>query len=168
MSVKMYIDGYNVLRKIPQLSKLMKSDADAARRRFVDLLAARNDVRKNVSTTVVFDAYGEAINAVPWIYVVFANTRTADSWIRMKIEAERSARNILVISSDHEIQNHASACGAAVMRAEDFLRPQPERRDNRRQDHCPEVEDESYKNRAITDDEMQFWLDEFTSKKTKE
>jgi predicted RNA-binding protein with PIN domain len=159
----MYIDGYNVLRKIPQLSRLMKSDADAARRRFIDFLATRDDVRKTASTTVVFDAYGEAITTVPWIHVIFTNTRSADSWIKMKIDGDKSTRNTLVISSDHEIQNHASAYGAAVMRAEEFLQPPHERRE-----HHPEEDDESYKNRAMSRDEMQFWLDEFTSAKKRE
>jgi predicted RNA-binding protein with PIN domain len=156
-----YIDAYNVLRKIVPLSKLLKSDADAARRRFVDFLATREDVRKCSSTTVVFDGHGEAISAVPWIRIVFTNTRTADSWINMKIEAEKNTRNVLVITSDHEIQNHVSAFGASVLRSEDFIQStQPSRQ------HRSENNDESYKEQPISSKEIQFWLSEFNSKKS--
>ena len=156
----MYIDGYNVLRKIPRFEKLLRSDGDAARRRFVEFVAAHDAVRKYAATYIVFDGHGEPISSGIRIRVIFANTRTADSWIKLKIEGEKNTRNTLVVSSDHEVQNNARACGASILRAEDFL--------NSRQDRESHDNEESYKEQNVSPDEIQFWLDEFSSPKKPE
>jgi predicted RNA-binding protein with PIN domain len=116
---KVYIDGYNLLRKVVRYDKLMKSNADAARRSFVESLRAK--IPRGAHATIVFDGAGEAIGGGNPFRVVFSLTRSADNWIRTSLEKENNPRTVLVVSSDHEVQNHARACGAMVSRSEDFL-----------------------------------------------
>jgi predicted RNA-binding protein with PIN domain len=114
-----YIDAYNVLHKIPQLSRLLKSNAEAARQSLVAMLAARHEHASTMH--VVFDSYGAPIAGPRGVKVVFAMTRTADAWIRMQIEKESHPRSVLVVSSDHEVCAHAAAMGAEVRRAEEYM-----------------------------------------------
>ena len=115
---KVYVDGYNVLRKVPRFAKLLKSNSDAARRGFVESL--KRKVKQGVFLNVVFDGAGEHIPPQGPISVTFTYTRTADSWIRMALERESQPAAVLVVSSDHEVMNHARAHGAFVMGALEF------------------------------------------------
>jgi len=117
---KTYIDGYNVLRKISRYARLLKSNADAARRGFVEFVRSHPQARGSV--TIVFDGFGEAISAGKQLTVVFANTRTADTRIRLELEQQNQRSSIRVISSDREVQDHARAFGAQILSSEDFLR----------------------------------------------
>ena len=116
---KIYVDAYNLLRRDHRLARLMKSNADAARRSFVELVGSR--LRHAQQCVVVFDGNGEAISSGSRLSVVFSNTRTADSWIRMRLEKETDRKSVLVVSSDREVCNHAAVCGAGVLSAEAFL-----------------------------------------------
>ena len=114
-----YIDAYNVLHKVPRLSRLLASNADAARRGLVTMLSSRREHATVMH--IVFDSCGEPINDVRDVTVVFSMSRSADAWIRMRVEQERNPRAVLVVSSDREVISHAAAMGAAVRTAEEFL-----------------------------------------------
>ena len=148
-----YIDGYNVLRKISRLERLMKSNADAARRGLVEFVRKR--MRSKGHITIVFDGHGEVIGGGPSIAVVFSLTRTADDWIRLHLELNRHPRMVLVVSSDNEVRGHALECGAEVMTSQEFIA-----------DRKAEKEDytEMYlKTRPVPESEVRFWLKEFDS-----
>ena len=146
-----YIDGYNVLRKISRLERLMQSNADAARRGLVEYVRRR--ARSRGHLTIVFDGHGEVIGAGAKISVVYSLTRTADSWIRLNLEKERQPRMCLVISSDNEVRAHALACGADVLGAQEFIAD----RKNEKQD--PEEMQE--KTRQLSESEVRYWLRQF-------
>lgn len=146
-----YIDGYNVLRKISRLERLMKSNADAARRGLVEFVRKR--ARGKGHITIVFDGHGDVIGAGSSIAVIFSLTRTADDWIRMHLEQNRQPRMALVVSSDNEVRGHALECGAEVMSAQEFIAD----RRTEKEDHA-----EMYlKTRPVPDSEVRFWLNEF-------
>ncbi len=148
-----YIDGYNVMHKVPRYSKLMKSDSDAARRGFVESLRGR--IPGGAQAVVVFDGAGEHIASDGRISVRFSLTRSADSWIRKAVESETHPARVLVVSSDHEVQNHARACGAQVQRAEDFL--------NSREPGKPQEEKPSAG--TLSDREVSEWMKLFAAGK---
>jgi predicted RNA-binding protein with PIN domain len=153
---KTYIDGYNVLRKIARLERLMLSDADAARRGFIEFVRKRSRSKGHI--VVVFDGHGEVIGGGQNISVVFSLTRTADDWIRMTLEQDRHPRMALLVSSDNEVRAHALACGAEVMRSQDFI-----------SDREVEMEDQvemNLKNGPVSESEVQFWLKEFGEQDT--
>lgn len=152
---KMYIDGYNALRKVRRYEKLMKSNADAARRGFAEHV--RGKLRHGTQAVIVFDGAGEHIPGTGPVSVVYSYTRTADSWIRHALENEHHPAAVLVVSSDHEVQNHARACGAQVKRSEDFL--------DRGDETSGESAAEKPPDRALNDDEVAMWMRLFSGRK---
>ncbi len=155
---KTYIDGYNVLRKISRLERLMQSSADAARRGLVELVRRR--ARSLGHVVVVFDGHGDAIGAGARVSVVYSLTRTADSWIRMHLEQERHPRMCLVVSSDNEVRAHAAACGADLRSAQEFIA------DRKGEKH--DSLEMQLKTHPVTESEVQWWLRAFGEKKGKE
>ncbi|PLX31101.1 MAG: hypothetical protein C0600_06440 [Ignavibacteria bacterium] len=149
-----YIDGYNVLRKISRLERLMKSNSDAARRSFVEFVRKR--ARSKGHITIVFDGHGDVIGAGSSVAVVFSLTRTADDWIRMNLEQHRHPRMVLVVSSDNEVRGHALECGSEVMSSQEFIAD----RKTQKEDHT-----EMYlKTRPVPESEVRYWLNEFDEK----
>jgi predicted RNA-binding protein with PIN domain len=115
-----YIDGYNVLRKIARLDRLLAASGDAARRGLVEFVRRRS--RSLGHVTIVFDGHGETIGGAR-MTVVYSLARTADAWIRDALERDPRARAALVVSSDNEVRAHAAACGAALLTAQEFIAP---------------------------------------------
>jgi len=148
---KTYIDGYNVLRKITRLERMMQSDADAARRAFVEFVRKRSRDKGHV--VIVFDGHGEVIGGGHRMSIVFSLTRTADAWIRMSLEQDRHPRMVLVVSSDNEVRAHAAACGADIVSAQEFITDRKESRED--------LVEMKLKNRAVSQHEVEFWLREF-------
>ncbi|MCZ7555379.1 MAG: NYN domain-containing protein [Bacteroidia bacterium] len=149
---KTYIDGYNVLRKISRLERLMHSNGDAARRGFIDFVRKRS--RNLGHVVVVFDGHGESIGGGPKISTVYSLTRTADSWIRQSLERDRHPRMVLVVSSDNEIRAHALACEAEVMSAKEFI-------DEGTPVDREENLEQYLKNRSLSEAEIATWLHAF-------
>ncbi len=149
---KTYIDGYNVLRKISRLDRLMKSNADAARRGFLDFVRRRSKNRGHI--VIVFDGHGESPGSGSMITTVYSLTRTADSWIRRNLENERQPRAVLVVSSDNEVRAHALACGAEILSSQEFIE------DGNAIDREENLE-QYLKNRTVSANEISFWLQAF-------
>ena len=149
-----YIDAYNVLHKIPRLASMLKSDGDAARRAFVEHI--RTQVPARSSVVCVFDGNGEHIASGTRITCVFSFTRSADAWIRARLENVTRPHHVLVISSDTEVRSHAAAMGAATQRAEDFLAAVEAR------STTPTIRN-SEKNRVLSAPEIEEWLRVFES-----
>jgi predicted RNA-binding protein with PIN domain len=141
-----YIDGYNVLRKIARLERLMSASGDGARRGFVEFVRRRS--RSLGHVTIVFDGHGDPIGA-PRTSVVFSLGRSADDWIRDALERDPRARAALVVSSDNEVRAHAATCGAGLMTAQEFITP-------RRAPKGDPVE-ELLKTRPLTTWEIEHW-----------
>ena len=150
-----YIDGYNVLRKITRFERLMKSNADAARRGFVSYVLRRG--RSLGYVTIVFDGHGDPINGGPRLGVVYSLTRTADSWIRFQLERDAHPRMALVVSSDNEVRAHAAACGAGLMTSQDFITP--ERRS------ISDPEEDKLMQRELSASEIAFWKKKFEQRR---
>ncbi|MBN1447198.1 MAG: NYN domain-containing protein [Bacteroidetes bacterium] len=148
-----YIDGYNVLRKIVRLERMMQSNADAARRSFVEFVRRR--ARGKGHIIIVFDGHGDAIGGGSGISVVFSLTRTADAWIRMTLENDRHPRMVLVVSSDNEVRAHAAACGAGLFGAQEFIADRREEMDD--------AAEMKLKNHPVSPGEVEFWLRQFKS-----
>jgi predicted RNA-binding protein with PIN domain len=114
-----FIDGYNLLHKVQGLGKLLKSHSDAARRGLVDLVCGR--AMKGAVTWIVFDGVGEQISAAAGYHVVYSGSRSADEWIRVRLEREIQPRQALVVTSDAEVARHAKSLGARVEDADAYL-----------------------------------------------
>jgi predicted RNA-binding protein with PIN domain len=119
--MRWFIDGYNVIRRDPDLRAREAESLEAGRRALQHLLArAHRDPRDEF--TVVFDGSGIRGGTPPdgRIRVIFSRPPlTADD------ELERLARHwksgAVVVSSDRKVQDAARRAGCAALTAEQFL-----------------------------------------------
>jgi predicted RNA-binding protein with PIN domain len=120
--VRWLVDGYNVVRRDPDLRAREAESLEAGRRALLHRLAwALRTLRDEF--TVVFDGArrsgGEA-TAAGRIRVVFSRPpATADDEL-MRL-ARQLGNGAVVVSSDRKVQDAARRAGSAVLTAEQFL-----------------------------------------------
>src|SRR5215813_11290457 len=112
------IDGYNLIRRSPELAAAERASLDAGRRALCHLLAAAAR-RRGDQFTVVFDGSGRggADTASAGVSVVFSSAReTAD-----RVLARMAAGGGAVVSNDREVRRAAARAGAIAISADEFL-----------------------------------------------
>jgi len=120
MNMPLLIDGHNLIGRMPDLS--LEDPDDEAK---LVQRVRRYCTRRRRRATVVFDAGlpgGPArhLSTAP-VEVVFAPSgSTADRVIRRRIRDARDPHGLLVVSSDHDVQEAARSHGARVVQAESF------------------------------------------------
>src|SRR2546428_1851957 len=119
------IDGYNVIRRDPELRARETESLEAGRRALLHLLArAYRDPRDEF--TVVFDGARVAGGAPPGgrIRAIFSRPPlTADDEL-MRL-ARQWKSGAVVVSSDRKIQDAARRSGSAALTADQFLEALP-------------------------------------------
>jgi len=114
------IDGYNVIRRDPELAAREAESLEAGRRALLHLLARARGARDEF--TVVFDGarVSGGVLSAGRIRVIFSRPpMTADDeLIRRAREAKSGAA---VVSSDRKVQDAARRVGCAVLGADQFL-----------------------------------------------
>jgi predicted RNA-binding protein with PIN domain len=117
------IDGYNLLHAVPSLKNMLTRDAVGAREQLVALIA-RQTIKRKFRCTVVFDGTPQSGAPPPAqhspVHVVHSGGASADSYIRNMIEKSKQRAGLVVVSSDHEILNHARACSCTTYTSKFF------------------------------------------------
>jgi len=116
------IDGYNVVRRDPDLRAREAESLEAGRRALLHLLARAPQAARD-EFTVVFDGArrsGGAPTAAGRIRVVFSRPPATadDDLVRL---ARQLGNGAIVVSSDRKVQDAARRAGSAVLTAEQFL-----------------------------------------------
>ncbi len=116
------VDGYNLIRRLPELRKHESESLEAGRAALVHLLAGYRRARGHHRITVVFDGQsgtGGAVGRTAGIEVRFSRPgETADRLIARLAQEGRGG--VLVVSSDREVARAAAATGAAAASCEEF------------------------------------------------
>src|SRR5437879_5309718 len=115
------IDGYNVIRRDPELRAREAESLEAGRRALLHLLARAHRGPRD-EFTVVFDGarVSGGAPAEGRIRVIFSRPPlTADDEL-MRLARQRKS-GAVVVSSDRKIQDAARRAGSAVLTAEQFL-----------------------------------------------
>lgn len=116
-----FIDGNNLMGKVPSLSNRMNSDRAGVR----EDLALRLDsvfYQTNNKVTLFLDGFaGEKIRTNK-TEIVYSDARPADILIKNAIDRAKNPRNIVVVSSDFEVFNYAKKCYCKAMKSEDFIK----------------------------------------------
>lgn len=118
MAIHIIIDGYNLIRRSPELAGLDRQDLQWGRDALVDLLAAYKKLKPH-KITVVFDGtdepslYGSRDRAKGIGIVYSHGGESADDVIRRMANQEKA--KALVVSSDREVMTAAELAGATVM-----------------------------------------------------
>ncbi|MEJ5358566.1 MAG: NYN domain-containing protein [Desulfobacterales bacterium] len=123
MALHLLIDGYNLIRRSPELGRLDREDIARGREALLARLAAYRRLKAH-RITVVFDGAG-APPGLPerdrqaGIRVLFSRGgETADQLIAQL--ARREGEGALVVTSDAALQRAAASSGAAAVSAEEF------------------------------------------------
>lgn len=123
---KLIVDGYNVVHADPRLTRLARSDLQAARSELIRRLT-RYLGSKNVLLTVVFDGHGGITDVdveIPGrLQVMYSPSgQTADELILEILEAAANPREYVVVTSDMaDIGRSAKSIGASILKSPDFL-----------------------------------------------
>jgi predicted RNA-binding protein with PIN domain len=122
---RLIIDGYNLLRSLPQFARLGPEQLPGARDHLL-ILIARYTRRKRVRVTVVFDGaqdvYSERQPVPGGIDVRFARPpRNADREIVEMVRRAAQPRAVTVVTADQPLARSVRALGAAVVSSRHFL-----------------------------------------------
>jgi predicted RNA-binding protein with PIN domain len=118
------IDGYNVLHMVPELKRLLNTDIQLARHKFVRMVEeTANRVARQ--TTIVFDGreagQDEALTSGR-IEVYFSpGKHTADTIIERLVRRYEQPGKILVVTSDRAEADMVLSDGAQVMSSLEFI-----------------------------------------------
>jgi uncharacterized protein len=123
MGLHIIIDGYNLVRRSEELSRIDRTDITRGREALIEKLAAYRRLKPH-RITVVFDGAGAPAlspgrDRAKGIGIVFSRGgESADAVIARMARQERATA--LVVSSDLAVVRSAQACGAAVIDSAEF------------------------------------------------
>jgi len=124
MALHLIVDGYNLLAQTGRIREGTSLDSEMARESFLrDLSVYRQ--RKSHAITVVFDGWQQGWGTERrehrlGIEIVFSRRGEKADQVIQRLTAEFGS-DCAVVSSDREIVDFATAQGAFVMQAQEFL-----------------------------------------------
>jgi uncharacterized protein len=111
------IDGYNVIRRSPELSSYERQSLEAGRHALSRLLAGVAQARGD-QFTVVFDGSGSGgSTSMAGVRVVFSSARESADRVLARMAAQGGA----VVTNDRELRRAVARAGAMAITADEFL-----------------------------------------------
>jgi len=110
------VDGYNVIRRSPELSAREGESLEAGRKALCARLAQAARASGD-SFTVVFDGMRSATAGVAGVHVLFSSARESADGVIARMAAAGGA----VVSNDREVRRAATAAGAIAVTTDQFL-----------------------------------------------
>jgi uncharacterized protein len=125
MTIHILIDGYNLIRKYPPLSRVEEAEFSKGREKLLDWLS---QYRRKITNplTVVFDGgkgggLSEGRDIYKGIKILYSpQGQTADDIIKRLVKKEEG--KILVVTSDQELGSYCRFFKKGWIRSEDFAR----------------------------------------------
>ncbi len=123
MTLHLIIDGYNLLGARGQVGRVAGADADSARERLLQELAAYRQ-RKAHAITVVFDGWQQGLGVErrehrAGVEVIYSRRGERADQVIQRLAADYGSA-CAVVSSDREVADSARANGAFVIGASEF------------------------------------------------
>lgn len=116
--LRYYIDGYNLLHRIPELDDSPSPQGELVR--FIK--KHRLTGSHNNSVVIVFDGHEPPGMPAERSYsIVFSEGRSADDVIKERVAKTKNRSQVVVVSDDREIRDCARGDGATVCRIDEFL-----------------------------------------------
>jgi predicted RNA-binding protein with PIN domain len=152
---KYLIDGYNLLYQFEELRRRMEYDLESAREGMI-LRLSTFALRKSVDVSVVFDGSGESISPpgrLRGIQICFSKPPLkADPVIKRMITERKKTEDLVVVTSDRDIESFARLCGVKVETSQTFVRAM-------QQD--PSTEMERKMDHTLSEKEIDEWMNLF-------
>lgn len=115
------IDGNNLMGKIGSIKKIQDKDKLLARERLVRLIEQYFNMRKE-KVYLHFDGFQNTPLSLSKGKIIYSEKSIADRKIKEQIEITINRKNLIVVSSNHEIQNFARVCSCEVLSSEEFAK----------------------------------------------
>ena len=115
------IDGNNLIGKIGSIKRIQSKDKQLARERLVMMIEKYFNKRKG-KVFLHFDGFQNNPLSLSKGKIIYSEKSKADKKIKEQIEITKNRRNLIVISSDHEIQDFARVCSCDVLTSEEFAK----------------------------------------------
>jgi predicted RNA-binding protein with PIN domain len=116
--VRWLIDGYNVIRRSPELRERERESLDAGRRGLCEMLGRVARARGDQFTVVFDGAGGGHSTGLAGVRVVFSSARETADRVLVRMAGVAGGA---VVSSDREVRRAAARAGAIAVSSEDFL-----------------------------------------------
>ncbi|MFZ0455288.1 MAG: NYN domain-containing protein [Ignavibacteriaceae bacterium] len=113
------IDGNNLMGKINTIKMIQSKDKQLARERLVMMIEKFFNNRKE-KVYLHFDGFQNTPLSLSKGKIIYSEKSIADKKIKDQIEIAKNRKNLIVVSSDHEIQNFARVCSCNVLSSEEF------------------------------------------------
>jgi predicted RNA-binding protein with PIN domain len=111
------VDGYNVIRRSPELIAAEGEGLEAGRQALCRLLS-RTARERSDQFIVVFDGAGSGgSSGIAGVRVIFSSARENADRVLIRLAAEGGA----VVSNDREVRRAAARAGAIAITADEFL-----------------------------------------------
>ena len=153
------IDGYNVIKRNPELSSKEKISMESAREGLIKLMKVYKGIKPNHNVIIVFDGMkemaGQSIGERSGVKVVFANG-SADDYIKSMIEDSPTPADYVVVSDDNDIINHARNKGAGFLNTPRLFEKIGPQKTKGIDNDKPILH--SHEERSITQELMNLWL----------
>ena len=118
--MKQYIiDGNNLIGKIKSLNKLHRKNKKQSAEKLAFMIG-RNFSKKKVSISLHFDGVQRDIIRVPGLKINYSGTVSADDKIKSEIGKSKNPKNIILVTSDNNLEEFGRVCSCQVIKSEVF------------------------------------------------
>lgn len=114
-----YIDGNNLIGKIPDLKNKLNSDKTFVREQLVFLLE-KVFLNTNNRAILFFDGFMNGLIKSNKLQIIYSDARAADFVIKEEIDRSKNPRNIVVVSSDNEVYDYGKKSYCDALKSEEF------------------------------------------------
>ena len=112
------IDGNNLM---PKINQIKNQDKQSAREKLVFLLENYFSSKKS-KLYLHFDGFENSPLGLTNGKIIYSGKSSADKNIKDQIETAKNRKDLIIITSDHEIQNFARVCSCEVISSEAFAK----------------------------------------------
>ena len=121
MSLHFVLDGYNIIKQIPDLAKLKLEEGRESLFRVLEQDRPQGSMKNKV--TVVFDGQANigGFQRGSFLEIIFSCDESADDKIKKIVSHHENKKNVTVVTDDKEIKFYVRALGAKVISVDGFL-----------------------------------------------
>ncbi|MCH7965248.1 MAG: NYN domain-containing protein [Bacteroidetes bacterium] len=115
------IDGNNLIGKINFLHKIQQKDKQHSREKLAFMIDNYFHEKK-AKVTIHFDGFKNLPIKLNQAKIIYSDSKSADDMIKNQIELANNRKNLVVITSDNNIQEFARVCSCLIIKSEEFAR----------------------------------------------